>query len=456
MQIKFLGATRHVTGSNYLITLDNGDQYLVDCGMFQGSHVLEDMNAQPFSYDPADIKTLLITHAHLDHTGRIPKLIKEGFTGEIVATHATRDLTQIVLEDTVRLMDEEAERENTVPLYDASDVAGIFNLDWHFVEYDREVTIGTGVTARYWDAGHILGSASIQIRADGQTVTFSGDIGNPPAPLIDKPRPVDATDILVIESTYGGRIHEPPEKRVTQLHDAIVDTLSRGGTLMIPTFAIERAQELIYEINGLIASHHIPNIPVYLDSPMAIKATRVFKHYAVLYNRTDKQRALHEDILTFPGLTLTQTVQASKQINPVKGPKIIMAGAGMMHGGRILHHAIRYLPDDRSMLLIVGYQVEGSIGRRLLDGEKSVKIHGDIVSVHARVKAIGAYSAHADQPGLLHYIDSIAGKPNTIYITHGEYDQQQILAGKITDQFGISTVIPAFGEMFDNKKPASY
>lgn len=447
MNIKFLGAARHVTGSNYLITLDNGDQYLIDCGMFQGSHLLEDMNKNPFNYNPAEIKALLITHAHLDHTGRIPKLIKEGFNGSIYTQAATRELTRLVLEDTVNLMKEEAERENVLALYDRNDVDMVFQLNWQDVDYFKEITVGPGIVARFWDAGHILGSASIQIMADNQVVTFSGDIGNPPEPIIDVPHPVEETKVLIIESTYGGRLHEPPEERIKQLHDAIVETVSRGGTLMIPTFAIERAQELLYEINGLIDADRIPSIPVYLDSPMAIKATKIFKHYTQLFNQRDRQKAEQKDILAFPGLTTTQSVMASKQINSVHGPKIIIAGSGMMHGGRILHHAIRYLPDQNSCLLIVGYQVEGSLGRRLLDGEKHVKIHGTTVNVKAQVKAIGAYSAHADQAGLLGYIDHIKTQPRQIYITHGEFEQQQILATKIQDRFKIVPTIPAFGDL---------
>lgn len=445
MKIKFCGANQHVTGSNYFLETDNQEQFLVDCGLFQGAHVQEDFNYKPFIYDPTKIKNFVLTHAHLDHCGRIPKLFGEGFAGEIFATEPTHDLTKIVLEDAVGLMKEESEREDREPLYEPADVQKAFQK-WNYLNYNQETEIGQGITIKLHDDGHILGSASVQISTGGKIITFSGDIGNPPVPFLRPTEAIKETDYLVIESTYGGIIHEPPQERIVKLQKAITDSISAGGTLMIPAFAIERAQELLYELNELVKGKKIPRVPVFLDSPMAIEATKVFRRFRQFYNQADQLQSAHEDLMHFPGLQMTESTEASKKINEVKGAKIIIAGSGMMHGGRILHHAKRYLSDPNSALLIVGYQVEGSLGRRLYDGERRVAIHGEKIHVKAKIKAIGAYSAHADQNGLLRFIDVMDKKPQKIFITHGELKQSQALSEKIKEKFKINCVIPKFGE----------
>lgn len=446
MKISFFGAASEVTGSNYLLELANGYKIMVDCGLFQGSHEAQKRNGEDFKYPAEQVDVLLLTHAHLDHTGRLPKLVKEGFKGKVYTTLASSQLTQIVLDDALGLMQEHSERENIEPLYSQAD----FNaLQGRFinVEYHQAIDVGGGAKATFYDAGHILGSAFIKVVADGKTITFSGDLGNPPVPIIQPTEALDQTETLIIESTYGGRVHEPMEERTRLLSQAIKETISASGTLMIPAFAIERTQELLFEINHLIEDKKIPPVPVYLDSPMAIKATKIFRQSVKYYNETSKQESKTDDLFNFPGLTLTESVVSSKQINSVVGSKIIIAGSGMMEGGRILHHAIRYLPDKKSRLLIVGYQVEGSFGRRLLDGEKVVKIHSQPVRVNAKIQAIGAYSAHADQPKLLHFISQMNTKPKNIFITHGELSQSQALASKIKDEFRINSIIPKFGQM---------
>lgn len=445
MKIKFCGATQHVTGSNYWLETDQKQRFLIDCGLFQGARIQEDFNLKPLLYNPIEVDKLVLTHAHLDHCGRIPKLFAEGFKGTIYATEPTHDLTKIVLEDAVGLMQEESERENQEPLYTVSDVQKAFQR-WKYVNYHNDEEIGQGIILKLYDDGHILGSASVQIKTEDKIITFSGDVGNPPVPFLRPTEAISETDFLIIESTYGGIIHEPPEERLTKLQKAITDTISAGGTLMIPAFAIERAQELLYEINELIEGKKIPQIPVFLDSPMAIEVTKVFRRFKQYYNSADKLQSNREDLMHFPGLQMTESVESSKKINHVKGPKIIIAGSGMMHGGRILHHAVRYLSDPKSALLIVGFQVQGSLGRRLYDGERKITIRGEKIMVRAKIKAIGAYSAHADQNGLLHFIDVMDKKPKKVFITHGELIQSQALAEKIKERFKIECVIPKYGE----------
>lgn len=448
MKITFLGAAQEVTGSHYLIELDSGFKFVVDCGMFQGYKFAEDKNYDDFIYQPNRVDAVLMTHAHLDHTGRLPKLVKDGFTGKIYSIEATRELTKIVLEDTAELMAEEALRDNHPPLYSLSDVGHIFT-NWQTINYHQPFTIHEGVEVTYIDAGHILGSASVQIVAEGKTLNFSGDVGNPPVPFLQPTEYFDSSDTLVIESTYGGRLHEPSDKRQELLGQVIRETITNGGTLMIPAFAIERTQELLYEINNLIDLKQIPSVPIFLDSPMAIKTTKIFKDFDNLYNKPDQIKTDQDDPFNFPGFKMTAAVEESKAINDVKGPKVIIAGAGMMHGGRILHHALRYLPDPKSHLLIVGFQVQGSLGRRLFDGERDVKIFNENVHVNAKIQAIGAYSGHADQAGLLRFISEIKNKPKQIIITHGEVTQSEQLAQKIKEQFSVTPTIPKLGETIE-------
>lgn len=446
MQISFYGASQEVTGSNYLIEHQD-KKILVDCGLFQGSRLAEDKNYSQFQYDPKQINALVLTHAHLDHCGRLPKLIGDGFAGVIYSTPATKELARIVLEDAAHLMLEDSERNDHQPLYTMEDLARVFN-NWQTVEYHKRFTPVEGIGALMIDSGHILGSASVEFSIDNQKVAFSGDLGNPPVPFLRPTETFDSVRHLIIESTYGARIHEDSKQRSEKLNQAILQSIQEGGTLMIPAFAIERTQEILYEINHLVENRKIPSVPIFLDSPMAIKATEVFARHSELFNNRDKEQSKIDNLLHFPGLKVTTSVQSSKEINNFQGPKIIIAGAGMMSGGRILHHAKRYLPDQKSTLLIVGYQVKGSLGRRLLDGEKQVKIHGEEIFVKASIKAIGAYSAHADKIQLIDFVDAIHPRPNKIFITHGELEQAQGLASEIKKHFSVEATIPKLNDSF--------
>ncbi len=444
MNLTFCGGTGQVTGSNYLLTTGR-HKVLVDCGLFQGSSFAGDENFKAFPYEPKEIEAVFITHAHLDHVGRLPKLYREGFRGKIYSTPATRDCAELILLDSEKLLCQEAERRGQAQFCTIGTVESVMRL-WHSVEYDTDLQHGE-IFARFFDAGHILGSSSIAIRAEGKTVVFSGDIGNYPAPII-RPTVFPAkADYVVMESTYGNENHDPQEKRREYLEEVIRETVSRGGVLMIPAFALERTQDLLYHLNELFAEGRIPRVPVFLDSPLAIKLTAIYHKYRRYYNE-EAERSIQEgdDIFNFPGLHLTLTSELSKAINEVAAPKIIIAGSGMSHGGRILHHEHRYLADPASTILFIGYQAVGSLGRRILEGAREVDIFGDLIPVNAQVRNITSYSAHADQPKLLEWIAATKDTVKHVFVTHGELDRAGALAESIRTELGLSAVVPEMGD----------
>lgn len=437
--------------------LDSGNfKFLIDCGLAQGSKYADSLNYEPFKYDPTEIKYVLITHSHVDHMARLPKLYKDGFRGKVYATTATRDLIIASLPDTQNRISEDAKALGIAPLYDESDMNGLIGL-LVGLEYDSPFELGEGVKATFRDAGHILGSSIIEIAFLSEIgglkkIFFSGDLGNPPTPLLRPTEFVEDADYVVIESAYGDRIHEDRGKRKEKLTSVIVDTIKNNGVLMIPSFALERTQELLFELNGLINDKTIPEIPVFVDSPLAIKLTEVYEKHAEYFNQHSNYLInTGDDIFKFPMLKFTRTVDESKKINDVPSPKIIIAGAGMSNGGRILHHELRYLSDPKSTILFVGYQVQGSLGRRILEGAKEVSIFHQKVLVNSRVEAIGGYSAHADQLGLLKWI-KVANTNKSlkkVFVVQGEQKAVSTLAGKIKDDLGIEAIIPKAAEAFE-------
>ncbi len=428
MEITFCGAASEVTGSNFLLKTDKY-QILVDCGFFQGGHFAEDQNYKPWPFNPKDIDVLLLTHAHLDHCGRIPKLWRDGFRGKIFTTPATRDLAELIMTDAADIMlYESKEDRQRDPLYLLVDVSNSLSL-FRPIEYHQKTTILPGVTIELFDAGHILGAASILIEADGKRVVFSGDIGNHPVPIVRDPETPPAADVVIMESTYGGRLHESPLDRRVKLRSVIRRTIAKQGNVIIPAFALERTQEILYELNQLAEEATIPPVPVFLDSPLASAATRVYYNYTQYFD--DEALLRHkngQDIFNFPMLKITESADQSKAIKEVKGSKIIVAGSGMMEGGRVVHHAADYLGDAAHTLLIVGYQGAGTLGRQLYDGHRRVKIKGKMLSVKAKVMAIGAYSAHADQAGLVDWLQGFADLPHQVYLVHGEEKEASALA----------------------------
>ncbi len=444
MQLTFYGGCGEATGSNYVLE-SNGTKIMVDCGLHQGGHYAESENFLPFAYNPKEIKAIFITHSHLDHIGRLPNLVKNGFAGKIYSTGATRDFAELMLIDSESLLASEALREHKPVLYTKEDIAHTMEF-WEGLNYHQSVTVD-GFVVELYDAGHILGSAIVHVEAEGKTVVFSGDLGNVPALIIKPTEKIASADYCLIESTYGDRIHENISGRKEMLARAVRETVEAGGVFMIPTFAMERTQELLYHLHQLFEDKEIPRVPVFIDSPLAIKLTAVYKKHERYFNQeTQDIIKSGDDILNFPGLHLTLTTEESKDINNVPPPKIIIAGSGMSNGGRILHHEQRYLGDPKSEIIFVGYQAVGSMGRQLLEGATEVKIFGESVPVLCRRINIPGYSAHADQPHLLDWLSSMKGSLKKVFVMQGEQASSEVLAHKIIDGFGVPAEVPHAGE----------
>ncbi|MDO8471823.1 MAG: MBL fold metallo-hydrolase [bacterium] len=447
MKIVFAGAAREVTGSCYYLETSKA-RFLVDCGLFQGSRIAEQKNEADFPFVPSKLDFVLLTHAHLDHCGRLPLLYKRGFRGKVYTTEPTVDLVQLILEDAAELITEEADRHNEEPLYSMPDALGIFKL-FQPLPYHKPHSI-LGVEFEFYDAGHILGSAEICLTVDGQTLAFSGDLGNPPVPLLRPTEFITKADYVVVESTYGNRRHEDYHLRKSRLVSAIKKSIAKKGVLLIPAFALERTQEILHEINEVIEAGGLERFPMFLDSPLAIKATAVFRQYPNYYNQ-DAAAELTKDIdlFTFPGLKMTLTTEQSKAINKTKPPKVIMAGSGMMNGGRILHHLRQYISFPNTSVLIVGFQVEGSIGRQLLDKARTIKIFGEEHQVKAETEAIGAYSSHADQPKLMEWLTQYRVAPKKVFITHGEQSASLNLAEMVSKDLHYPVEVPQLFEEYE-------
>jgi len=448
MRIAFHGADEEVTGSCALLVANDADgrerRILIDCGMYQGERLCDEKNARVFGFDPKSLDAVFVTHAHADHVGRLPKLIKDGYAGPITMTVPTKPLMRIVLEDAYHIMSENAEKCGDMVLYEREDLDALEERAT-VVGYHEQVSVAPGITAMFHDAGHILGSAFISIEAEGKRVVFSGDIGNDLVPILPDTEPLSRADAVVCESTYGNRIHEPPAERASKLRDAVEKTIDAGGVLLVPSFSIERTQELLYELDLMLPSLKA-EIPIFLDSPMAIRATEIYRHFQN-YLRFDAPILAEpdRDFFSFPSLRETLSVEDSKAINETKAPKIIVAGSGMMSGGRIMHHLLRYLPDPKSLLLIIGFQAIGTLGRRIYDGAKSVRIFGQDVEVNAGVAAIGAFSAHADKDKLTRWLTPEDGvSPKKIYLVHGDPDAKELFAAHLRGQFATEVIVPEF------------
>ena len=472
MNITFLGATKTVTGSNFLVE-GAGKKFLVDCGMYQGKATDEMENETPFLFDVADIDFMLLTHAHIDHSGRIPKLYNEGFRGPIYATKATCDLCSIMLPDSGHIQEQENEWKNNKrkrkglkqqpPLYTAEDATKSLEI-FHPVKYDEIIDIDENIHVRFNDAGHMLGSAIIEIwiNEDGKTTktVFTGDLGNNDIPLLASPTMIEDADYLVMESTYGDRLHVGTDNKAQVFLDIVSETLDNGGTVVIPSFAVGRTQEILYELNMIKEERgkdpkfqeeyeKLMKVPVYVDSPLAISATEVFKENEDLFD--DETKAIMErgdNPLEFPGLKFTRTADESKALNESNEPSIIISASGMCEVGRIKHHLKHNIWNPNSTILFVGYQAPGTLGRTIVDGAQKVKIFGEEFSVKARIEYIEGYSGHADQEWLLNFVYSFIKKPKHIFLVHGEPSGQLVLKNKIVDSTHIPVTIPNFGEKY--------
>lgn len=471
MKITFLGATKTVTGSNFLIEAA-GKKFLVDCGMYQGKATEEKENDEPFLYEPSEIDFMLLTHAHIDHSGRIPKLYLDGYRNPVIATKATCDLCSIMLPDSGHIQEMEIEwknkkrkregKEALPPLYTAEQAQQSLEL-FQPVSYDTIIDIDENIKVRFNDAGHMLGSSIIEIwvSENGKTekAVFTGDLGNNDIPLLSSPTMIESTDYLVMESTYGSRLHIRNDDKAELFLNIVAETLDKGGTVVIPSFAVGRTQEILYELNKLKENREdeefikkyetLMRAPVFVDSPLAISATEIFRENQELFDE-DVQEAMRQgdNPLEFPGLQFTKTAEESKALNESEQPSIIISASGMCEVGRIKHHLKHNLWNPNSTVLFVGYQAPGTLGRKIVEGAEKVKIFGEEIAVHARIEYIEGYSGHADQEWLLNFIYSFIKKPKHIFLVHGEEESQEVLKQKILETTQIPVTIPEFGATY--------
>ena len=464
MKLHFLGAAQQVTGSCYMLEA-GGLRLLIDCGMYQEREFLS-RNWEDFPVAPDSLDYLLLTHAHLDHSGLLPKLVRDGFEGRILTTAASGDLTEIVLYDAAKIQEEDAafkrkrhKREGrkgphpVVPLYTTQDARETMPL-FQRTEYGQPTSLNDQVTVIYHDAGHILGSAMVEVAVtnsgERRTVVFSGDIGQWQRPIVRDPTPFEQADYVVMESTYGNRDHEDWGAIQDQLADVINQTVADGGNVVIPTFAIERAQELMYYIAELVRDGRIPRLLTFLDSPMALKATEVFERYHEYMDEEALQLSeSHGQLFRFPGLQMVRSPDESKAINRIRGSCIIMAGSGMCTAGRIKHHLVNNLTRRESSIVFAGYQAPGTLGRRIVSGERVVRVLGAEYPVQAKVRQIHGLSAHADQRGLLKWLRHLREPPRRVFVSHGEEESANELAARIRSKKGWRVDVPRYRATHD-------
>ena len=446
MDITFLGATGTVTGSKYLLTVGSR-RVLVDCGLFQGYKQLRLRNWEPPPVDPRDVDAIVLTHAHIDHSGYLPLLAKRGFSGAVYCTTGTRDLCEILLPDAGYLQEEEARFANrhgysrhrpALPLYTRDDAIAALRL-LKPVEFDQDFELDGGPTVRFLRAGHILGAAIVRVEHAGKSVVFSGDLGRPNDPIMRPPARVSSADWLVVESTYGDRVHDPSDP-ADSLARIVDETARRDGVVLVPAFAVGRTQSLLYYIGRLKQDGRIPDVPIYLDSPMAINATSIYAKHP------DEHRLGEEEYRRlFAGVHYVNSVEESKALSQRRGPMVVVSASGMATGGRVLHHLKAFGRDPRNTILFAGYQAGGTRGASLVGGADSVKIHGEYVPVHARVESLNNLSAHADSVEILEWLGHFAAAPRRTFITHGEPSASDALRVRIQDRLGWSCTVPAFG-----------
>jgi len=445
MKISFYGAAKRVTGSNFLVEHQN-TKFLVDCGLFQGDKEANLENWNNFIFDPRDIDFVIVTHSHIDHIGRLPLLYKNGFRGKVYSTKPTKEFADIFLEDEYGILADFAKENNIEKLFDTSDILGISN-QFESYDYYQEIAAKNNVKIKFYDAGHILGSAIVEVIVDNKTIIFSGDLGNPPVPILRDTDFIKKADYLILESTYGDRNHEPYKDRLLKLERIVEETCNNNGTLLIPAFAMERTQEIIYELNQLIKEGKVKNIPIFIDSPLAIKVTQSYRNFPTYFDKDALEWIKNnEDFFDFPELKFIKSSEESKKLDNLPGKKIIIAGSGMSTAGRILFHEKRYLSDPSTILLIVGYQAKGTLGRLLKEQTKQVIISGQNVTVRAKIEIIEAYSAHADLERLKYWVSKIEKPIEKIFLVHGEPEAQDNLMHRLQEEQGIDIYIPEFGE----------
>ncbi len=443
-RLTFHGGAGSVTGSNFLLDT-GGAKILVDCGFFQGGVPVDKRNELPFSYDPKAVDALFITHAHLDHTGRIPKLVRDGFRGTIFSTAPTKDLAALVLRDSLEILEREGKEKKREVLYGEKDIARALGL-WKTVGYHEEISLPDGLSAELKNTGHILGSAMIEFSRGDAQIVFTGDLGNTPDPILPDFEPLLKARYLVIEGVYGDTIHEGKDSRRDQLEDIVEGVIRKNGVLLIPAFSVERTQKMLFEIKTMMGEKRIPSVPVFLDSPLAIEATDLYGKYQGFLRKSVRDGANDGTIFSFPELRKTLTREESEGIARTPNPKIIIAGSGMSHGGRVLYHEKKYLPDASTTILLVGYQSPGSLGRALEEGARTVSVFKEKIAVGARVEKVTGYSAHADMDSLFAFVVQVADTAQKIFVVNAEPKTGAFFTQRLRDYLGIAAIAPQEGD----------
>ncbi len=465
MELQFWGAAQTVTGSMHLLKVNNHN-ILLDCGLYQGHRKEAFERNNNFPFDPAEIDALIVSHAHIDHIGNIPTLVKHGYRGPIWATSATRDLAVIMLRDSAHIQESDVEYVNKrrarrgqkpfEPLYTQADVLEALSL-FQSIEYNRPFTPLPGVQVRYRDAGHVLGSASVTLNVDDhgkeKCLVFSGDVGRTNLPILRDPQPVDGADFIIMESTYGGRYHEPPGEARAELKRMVLEAYQKNGKIIIPAFALGRTQDLVYTLHVMKSEGELPDLQIYVDSPLAVNATEIFRLHPEAYDQEMKdfiKATNSHNPFGFEGITYVRDVEESKALNNLSRPAIIISASGMCESGRVLHHLKNNISDERNMILFVGFQAENTLGRKILEGQPVVPIFGDDYPVRAKVFKINGYSAHADHTGLLNWLKMAQdrGNPRQLFLVHGEMEGASALAAAVRQQGLPEVFIPARGQAF--------
>lgn len=445
LSITFAGGTGSVTGACFLYESET-QKFLIDCGLAQGSAFAEQANYEPFSFTPTEVSTLIVTHAHADHIGRIPKLVKDGFTGTIYSTPATRDMAAIMFPDALSILTEEARMHGHEPLYTQEHIDQAL-AQWRTHDYHESFVLNDSITVRFKDAGHILGSAMVELARAGQVFVHTGDLGNSPSPLLKDTESLGNVQYVLTESVYGDRVHEPRQESEKKFEEIVRDTYLHKRTLLIPTFAIERTQVLLFLLNRFFEEEIIPPFSVFLDAPLAQKITSVYRTYTHLFNESAQARIqVGDDIFAFPKFVEVGNHRESSTLSDAPAPKIILAGSGMSAGGRVVSHEATFLKNKNATVLFVGYQSVGTLGRRIQDGNKSVRIGDDWVRVHAQIESIGGFSAHKDRDGIVDMIAEAAPTLKKVFVAMGETKSALFLTQRLRDFLSVDAVAPESGQ----------